>query len=634
MHLNKNCFIIGWLNLLILLLPISGYTQQSENPLKRQDMQQVLELMRGGDIEAAKEKLNALPVAGSPCLNSTALVMHSHLAMLEHNLAKADSLLQESGGPRLDDCHAAVEGLYWKQLARIRLAEGDWNGAAGASYMGLEHARKHNDTMLIVTHANILGLVLGELSMYERSLEYYKTAYREYKKTGNKSQLPTLLSNIAVGYGRISEEQKDNSLLDSLAFYSRLTLNAARETGNIKFEQQAFSNLSGAAYLLGEHRTSLLLADSALALPRFPGDERTRSSSFRKRSMALRATGNGVDAIVAADSALALAANGLNPGQISSSLEEKFECLKMLRREGEALQVLEELTALDDSLYRNEMNQTVVELEEKYQSAENRATIERLNYQGEADSLRIRILLLGLALLALLLLIIFLVYRRRVQRERQALIEAELRLNRARINPHFFFNVLATLQSHLLQKPADAGEGQEVRYLGKVAKLMRRSLESTFEDLVTLEEELDFIRDYLEVNLLVRPDAYRFDIEVVGDLEPDACLVPALITQPFVENAIQHGLPDGQTDGHILIRAEAEGSGLRLTITDNGVGLRNGRTQNGTHKSRATEITQDRLFLLEKRQGQRARFVVDEWKTDSTESSGTRVILYLPVIES
>lgn len=187
----------------------------------------------------------------------------------------------------------------------------------------------------------------------------------------------------------------------------------------------------------------------------------------------------------------------------------------------------------------------------------------------------------GLAYVALIGLAHAGVFHRRYrEREKQAallasqLTDARLRALQAQLQPHFLFNSLNGIATLLRRDPAKAEE-----MLVSLSELLRIALSSSNRQEIPLREEMDFLGRYLAIQKM------RFGerLQVSENIEPAAmdCLVPALLLQPLVENAIRHGLEPSGRSGNLRIAAARNGESLKLTVEDNGVGLRAGETNRG-----------------------------------------------------
>jgi ligand-binding sensor domain-containing protein/two-component sensor histidine kinase len=207
----------------------------------------------------------------------------------------------------------------------------------------------------------------------------------------------------------------------------------------------------------------------------------------------------------------------------------------------------------------------------------------------------------------------------RLRLERDVL-EIEQRALRLQMNPHFIFNTLNSIQGVIAREDNKTAR----RALAQFAKLMRTILQNSREENISLEEEFETLKQYLELAQFTHENCFTFGFEANDDLL--ACEVPPLILQPFVENAILHGLvPKG--GGEILVSAYRRDDQLLLTVEDNGVGMaREAAEPQAGHRSTGLEVTRERLSLFAEHSNGRASIEIE-----SPESGGTRVILRLPI---
>lgn len=214
--------------------------------------------------------------------------------------------------------------------------------------------------------------------------------------------------------------------------------------------------------------------------------------------------------------------------------------------------------------------------------------------------------------------------------------QLQLRALRAQMNPHFLYNALNSIQSFISTNDASTAS----KYLAKFAMLMRRSLEYTNQEYITLEDEIQFLRDYLDINRHLRFEGkLTFDIDVDPELEEDIIGVPTMILQPYVENAIEHGLRT-RDHGHIDIRfrtLEDDEDSILGIVTDDGIGREQVRIMQEKditrpfHQSRGTEITQSRLALLSSEEEKLVR--VDDLRDADGKALGTMVTIKIPITD-
>lgn len=208
----------------------------------------------------------------------------------------------------------------------------------------------------------------------------------------------------------------------------------------------------------------------------------------------------------------------------------------------------------------------------------------------------------------------------------------QMKALRAQMNPHFMYNALNAIQNYI----TSADNTFAASYLAKFSKLMRKSLEYSDLEYISLEQELEFLKNYLDINQKLRFDQLNYSIEVDDNLEEDIMGVPSMIVQPYVENAIEHGLRTKKTGGivKVILRLLDQQTVLCI-VEDNGIG-RNAaadhQSQYQEHKSKGTRITEDRLRLLN--QGNEVQIYVEtiDLHDDEGTACGTRVEIKVPII--
>jgi two-component system, LytTR family, sensor kinase len=213
-------------------------------------------------------------------------------------------------------------------------------------------------------------------------------------------------------------------------------------------------------------------------------------------------------------------------------------------------------------------------------------------------------------------------------------VELRLQAMRAQMNPHFLFNALNGIQNFIHSEDPDKAS----RYLAKFAGLVRKSLNLSNTELITLEEEVAFIRDYLFVNQKLRFEGrLEFEILVDEEIDEDRVVIPPMMIQPFVENAIEHGFIRREK-GMVRIRIDLVNEELLCcTIEDDGIGreaaiaIRSGEPHRENHQSLGIGITCERLELLNRSGHPGHRVEITDLKDKAGKALGTKVELFFPV---
>jgi len=209
------------------------------------------------------------------------------------------------------------------------------------------------------------------------------------------------------------------------------------------------------------------------------------------------------------------------------------------------------------------------------------------------------------------------------------MIELERMALAAQMNPHFIFNSLNSIHSFLLYEENENAE----KYLLKFARLIRQTLANSRMSFITIEEECETLKNYILLEKMRFKDLFSFTIECeLRELPPYPCIPPMLI-QPYVENAILHGLVKRPEGGELFLRFYLENELLKVLIQDNGIGYSASKKEkkDSKHKSYGTQITEERLKSL---QGKNGAYNVSIGDVDSSDSEfpGTRVIVTIPLI--
>ncbi|RMF21257.1 MAG: hypothetical protein D6765_15780, partial [Bacteroidetes bacterium] len=205
--------------------------------------------------------------------------------------------------------------------------------------------------------------------------------------------------------------------------------------------------------------------------------------------------------------------------------------------------------------------------------------------------------------------------------------ETQTAILRLQMNPHFLFNSMNSINSYLLKK--DVATASD--YLGRFARLMRKILKFAAKDYISVSEEIEILEEYLRTEMMRFEKKFEFEFDLDENLDPDEVLLPTMLLQPFVENAVWHGLTRKEGMGRIRIRFGIDNGQLVCEVEDNGVGRARAQAGGKKHESRALDITRSRLQLLEERHGKPAELQIEDLMKDG-QPAGTRVRVRLPLL--
>ncbi|MES1214603.1 MAG: histidine kinase [Bacteroidota bacterium] len=224
--------------------------------------------------------------------------------------------------------------------------------------------------------------------------------------------------------------------------------------------------------------------------------------------------------------------------------------------------------------------------------------------------------------------------RQKTAELKQQSTELEMQALRAQMNPHFIFNSLNSINRFILQN----NRLQASEYLTKFSKLVRMILQNSQSPLIPLESELESLGLYLEMEALRFNYHFDYKISVPKDIDVEMLKVPPLILQPYVENAIWHGLMHKEEKGQLNIDVSQEEDHLFFKVTDNGIGRKKAAEIAGKsatkHKSMGLRITANRIAMMQSSNGPESPVKINDLVGADGTAAGTEVVIKMPVIET
>lgn len=214
----------------------------------------------------------------------------------------------------------------------------------------------------------------------------------------------------------------------------------------------------------------------------------------------------------------------------------------------------------------------------------------------------------------------------------QRIAQLEMKALRAQMNPHFIFNALNSIQIFVMKNDTE----QALSYMSRFAKLIRNILDHSQLNNIPITEEVNMLENYMELEKLRFSDGFDYEITVDPELDANISDVPTMVIQPFVENAIWHGLLNDKKKGKLLISFTKVNDRILCMIEDNGVGrekataIKQGKSR---HQSRGLQITRDRLSLYNSRFNVDASFEIIDLFDEEGKPAGTRVNIWFPLVK-
>jgi sensor histidine kinase YesM len=530
----------------------------------------------------------------------------------------------------------------------------------------LDLAKLSTDTSWIASCQINIGNVYKEKGFLNIAQKYFLEALKIMESLGQKRRIAACYQNI----GDIYHQQRDYQ--KALEYFTK-SLNLAKNTNDKVRELTVYLNI-GAVYLqTKQYQTARIFLEKALFLYDETGYQHEKDncylllgkswfyendfelaiSSYEKalhiskikqdKSSIAEIEGNLAKVYFQLknyNKALELYKSSLEAAQSIGLLELKIEVssnlsqlYEVLGQPNLAFQFYKNFSQLKDSLFNAEKYKAIKEMEVKYESEKKEQQLALLTQANEVQQLKLnrrnRMLFVSLAGIILLLLIGYLLYNQFRLKSKHKAIELEQSLFRSQMNPHFIFNSLIAIQSYIYKKePVVASD-----YLAQFADLVRLILENTREDFIPLTKETKTLHAYLKLQQLRFENKFNYTLQVDEDWEPETIMLPPMFAQPFVENAIEHGIRHKPGNGHVNITYTFQDKKcITITIEDDGVGRKKAGEieKKKDHHSLALKISEDRLNILSKKYKYNFNLDVIDLTSENGQPLGTKVIISLP----
>lgn len=210
--------------------------------------------------------------------------------------------------------------------------------------------------------------------------------------------------------------------------------------------------------------------------------------------------------------------------------------------------------------------------------------------------------------------------------------QSKLKAIKSQMNPHFFYNALNTLQSFILSNEKKLA----IDYLSKFSNLTRTILEMTEKDFVSIAEEIKTLQLYLDIEKGRFDENFKYEIQVAKNIDQENIKIPTMLLQPYVENAVKHGLLHKQGDKKVTLQFEIQNNELYISIDDNGIGRKKSnelnQIKNKKHQSFATEALQNRIDLLNEYNHKNISLkIIDKYNLQN-KPIGTLVEIIIPIV--
>ena len=515
--------------------------------------------------------------------------------------------------------------------------------ASSAAQDLLAVAKEQGDTAAMIGALRIVSNTIDDGNRFEDALRTDREIYRLARRFGDPELL--IEATHALGGRFLMVEQYDST---EHYYLEGLAIAPLDHPMRINFE----GNLGKLYSETGRHKEAIAQVERGLAAMRAEDHPRTYKM-LNMLGFVMHNAGRHREAIALFAESEEM--NQAGPQDLYTSLENlgfAAESQAAIGDHAAAYASMVQLEELLHAFYARTANEQLLEQEKRFETKLKEAEIERLDAvtNEQAALLRARNLMLygSLGTLLLALVAAVLLWRNVRQERRHAEVLEQLnselkdqkdrieeinrllqlKVLRTQMNPHFIYNCLNAI-ANLVRKGDAVGAAS---YLDGFARLLRMVLDHSVKDRVPISEELDFLRQYLKLEALRFPDGLHYEVDADRDLLDEDVPVPTLLVQPFVENAIWHGLANKEGEKRLSVRFEEHGESLRCVVEDNGVGRKAApkRAHSDGSPSMGLQLTNERLQLLSfKLNGNSDRLRFHDLAQPDGTPAGTRVELVL-----
>ncbi len=583
----------------------------------------------------------------------------------EFHLRKAYSLSKKKNDTRL------IKKSGFKLLDFLFIVSNDYKEAINLSRQLYGYCFNIKDSVCMVETFKKLGAIKKRQYKYVEALEYYDKALAILNKTKDTLELwnfNVLKGNVYVDIGDLDlaraeylkllqilpKENFDYSYVishinigstyehpDSLIHYSKKALKNCSKALPRRECFLAYNNIAWAYTLKNDPKTSLAIIDENIDVSAIKQniDDNLYGALHHTIGANHYLLGNYDKAIGNFKLALEGFKKDKNIANIIIAKEDLSKSYEMKGDLSSSLKLMKEIKSLNDEFDRIKIKREVAKIESRKLLKIKEQQISNLKQENQKIGLAIINsrkfnYFLGTFLLITISIVLFYAHRNRVKFHQ---INEELSLSRMKslrsmMNPHFLFNSFSTLQNHILKKENNKAN----EYMTEFSGLIRKVLETSDSIYTSFNKEIELLKSYVNVEKGRFQNKFEVFFDVDNELVKLDPVIPSMIIQPYIENAIVHGFVALDNKHMLLLSFKKLDKTIKCIIKDNGIGRKKaeilkGKNNNISHLSVATRNTRDRLRILSKIGNETASVKINDLYDESGEASGTEVIITLPV---
>jgi tetratricopeptide (TPR) repeat protein len=630
------CSILFSLSLWLNTLAINNVRDSLENLLSSQsDNERLQTLLLLSDhltydvpVDAVKYATEAMQLAeyfSNDSLKFKALKIRGYANGYAGNLG--ESMRDMDDGLRyyisLSDSVKMAEAI--SDIGYLFLSQGIYDKALTHYQRALTIREKIKDAKGIAYSLNNIGTLYWKLGKADESLFYHSKAVDYFQKNNMEEELGIIYANFGEVYLIKGDDEK------ALQYFERSLRLNHKQTHRV-FEANNLNSIGKIWLNRKKPQKAIRNFRNALDIQKDAGDKNGMALTNYNLGLVYRQLNQPESAIRYFDEAIMLAEIAQANEVLINSLIQKSDVSDVEGDYKSAFTSLKRWKLLSDSIFNIQKNQQIEELKTRYETERHILENSNLKTANSKNSIIIRqqrSMLSMIAILSLMVLIsIWLLLERRRSLDKLRAVELEQKLLRSQMNPHFIFNTLTAIQRNILQKTVREG----VNLISSLASLMRLTLENSANEFISFTKEIQSLELYLVLQQQRFSDQFRYNIVIDENIDAENILIPPMLVQPFVENAIDHGFAVINYEGVLSIRYRVENNLLLCEVEDNGIGYRKGlKMKMSEHHSYGIDITRQRIDILSRKYSLKVSVNIVDISDDV--KTGTLVRINMPLKE-
>ncbi len=541
---------------------------------------------------------------------------------------KALELATECDNVELKVYSLNMLGVVYRRMDAVKSAL-DYNQEALVLAERVENPSRSLKRSINVS-LNGIGNIYRKLGQYTLAIEKFSESLQLEEDLGNKLGLAINYQNIGESYEaqRKLEEALENFQI-SMTYYNQINSERGKTICDYSIAHVYVHQ--------GKNKEAQAILEPALKNARLLGDQKIISEVLINLGEALFEQKKYKEADIRLKESLKIAQQYNLSEQI---IDARKSLSRLWERQGvyeKAFLYYRQAKALESKL-KKEFNQSNVnDLTLRYESEKRTNVLQALSTENELVKIKLRknqtsLLISGFAL-ALLAGIFYILYRQYQLKNDKKLLTLEQAMLRSQMNPHFLFNSLNSIKLYIINNE----KKNAVHYLNKFSKLVRKILEASSLKEISLADELETVELYMNIENIRFSNEINFNVSIDDDIDIHTVKIPSLILQPFLENALWHGLSSKEGEKNIDLQISGgNGNFIDISIADNGVGrdaseiIKKNRILK--HKSVGIAITKERLANFAKDYQNTFDMTINDLFDKDNNAIGTRVVLHIPTI--